>query len=137
MITRVSRLFASVPGEYRRVLPCDVSIEKEKTDCCTSHRLVKSPLWTDHPEKMEQFAYNESFAMTTETTAEAMATMVESKEYPGGSVVKVTLAGMETIKFDDPIQASSMDVENAERFIHASNAPVKEKLALERGTQLR
>lgn len=106
-------------------------------DCCTFHSLVKSPLWTDHPEKMEQFAYNEAFAITAETAADAMAKMVESQKYPGGSVVKVTLAGMETIKFDDPVQASSMDTESAERFIHASNRPVQEMLALERGTNLR
>ena len=112
-------------------------VGKEMTDCCASHSLVKSPLWTDHPEKMEQFSYNESFAITAETAAEAMATMVQSQEYPGGSVVKVTLSGMEMIKFDDPVQASSMDTESAERFIHASNRPVQEKLALERGTNLR
>ena len=83
---------------------------------------------------MEQFSYNDSFAITAETAAEAMATMVESQEYPGGSVVTVTPAGMEMIQFVDLIQASSMDVEHAKKFIHESNRPVQEKLALERGT---
>lgn len=105
-------------------------------DCCAFPSLVKSPLWTDHPEKIEQFAYNEAFAITAETAADAIAKMVESQDYPGGSVVKVTLAGMETIKFEDPVQVSSMDTESAQRFIHASDRPVREMLARERGTNL-
>lgn len=137
---RASRLSVSVPGECRSdPLRSDgrkgkQAFEQKIAECCHSHSLVSSPLWTAHPEKMEQFSYNESFAITAETAAEAMATMVESQEYPGGSVVKVTLAGMERIQFDDLIQASSMDAEHARKFLHESNRPVQEKLALERGT---
>ena len=86
---------------------------------------------------MEQFSYNESFAITTDTTAEAMVKMVESQDYPGGSVVKITLAGMETVIFEDPVEISSMDREVAEKFINASNRSIKEKLARERGTNPR
>lgn len=66
--------------------------------------IVKTPLWTDHPEKMTMIGDEEKQEwVTPEEVAEAMLKGVESPDVPGGSIVEVGMGYTRKVEaFDDP-----------------------------------
>jgi hypothetical protein len=55
--------------------------------------MVRTPLWTDHPEKMKRFGYDEATAVTPESVAKAMVEIVTQGKYPGGTSLEVSISG--------------------------------------------
>jgi hypothetical protein len=50
---------------------------------------VRTPLWTEHPEKLEWFNEEADVWITPEETAEQMLRLLEDEALPGGSVLEV------------------------------------------------
>lgn len=57
------------------------------------HRLVRTPLWTDYPEKMKQYGYTPETAVEPEVVAQAMIELCTEEKYGGGSCLEVSLEG--------------------------------------------
>lgn len=51
--------------------------------------IIKTPLWTDNPEKMKYFDDSKDVWVTPEQVAEAMLTLVEAEDMVGGTVLEV------------------------------------------------
>lgn len=51
--------------------------------------IIKTPLWTEHPEKIKFLNDTQDEWATPEEVADAMLALVEDDEYPGGTVLEV------------------------------------------------
>jgi hypothetical protein len=56
-------------------------------------RFVRTPLWTDHPEKMKQYGYTMENTITADTVAASMLDLVQGAKYEGGSCMEVSSSG--------------------------------------------
>lgn len=61
------------------------------------HRIVETPLWTDHPKVMERFSVTQEISITAEDVAKAMDSLVEDGSYPGGTILEISKAGIRVI----------------------------------------
>lgn len=71
--------------------------------------LIKTPLWTDHPEKMKFVPSEdeeEAGWVTPEFVAEVMLSLIEKEEYPGGTILEVAKSVRKVTPFNDPGPAS-------------------------------
>ncbi|KAB8304233.1 hypothetical protein EYC80_003651 [Monilinia laxa] len=67
--------------------------------------LIKTPLWTENPEKMVFLAEddpNDTVWVTPEFVAEAMLELVESEKYLGGTILEVGKVVRKVEAFNDP-----------------------------------
>ncbi|PQE08501.1 hypothetical protein CJF30_00005366 [Rutstroemia sp. NJR-2017a BBW] len=65
--------------------------------------LIRTPLWTDHPEKMKFIPDEEDAGwVTPEFVAEVMLSLIEKEEYPGGTILEVGKGVREVAAFNDP-----------------------------------
>ena len=101
--------------------------------------MVTSPLWTSRPEIMETYSFRPSDSLDAETVAAAMMEMVQSAEYPGGTVVKIDVGGKAKVAFEasQPETYSKLSLEEGKKLLDLSNSHVRETLAKERGVALR
>jgi 3-hydroxybutyrate dehydrogenase len=51
--------------------------------------LIKTPLWTDHPEKLKWMAGKDSNWVTPEDVAQVMLDLVEKEEHVGGTILEI------------------------------------------------
>ena len=86
---------------------------------------MKSPLWIDRPDLMSQYAYSDDKANTADEIATAMCNVVQSKAYPGGSIVQVSPEGTAIVPFNPPMSLGAQEV-----------VPVREILKAGRGASL-
>ena len=56
---------------------------------CVAPGVVKTPLWTDHPEKLKIFEEGTDTWVTPEEVAEQMIRLMEDPELPGGTILEV------------------------------------------------
>ncbi|TGO24898.1 hypothetical protein BPAE_0092g00170 [Botrytis paeoniae] len=64
--------------------------------------LIKTPLWTENPEKMAFIPKDNPDWVTPEFVAEAMLELIESEEYPGGTILEVGKVKRKVEVFNDP-----------------------------------
>jgi 3-hydroxybutyrate dehydrogenase len=64
--------------------------------------LIRTPLWTDHPEKMKFIPEEDAGWVTPEFVAEVMLSLIEKEEYPGGTILEVGKGVREVTAFNDP-----------------------------------
>lgn len=92
--SKASRLWQFVPGEFC-VRPDGLGSD-DTDSTCTS--IVSTPIWTTGtPGSGERFGINDDLAITPETAAEAIHDVVESAEYPGGTILEVSRDGTRVI----------------------------------------
>ena len=63
--------------------------------------LIKTPLWTENPEKMAFLPKDNPHWVTPEYVAEAMLELVESEKYPGGTILEVGTVKRKVEAFND------------------------------------
>lgn len=61
-------------------------------------RIVRTPLWTDYPEKMEQFGYSMKNSVSAEDVAMAMIDSIVDGKYVGGDSLSVSTGGIRILK---------------------------------------
>jgi len=96
--------------------------------------LVRTPLWTDHPDKMKQFGYGQTNSNSPEDVADAMMDLITNGKYPGGSCMEVSIKGtriLGTWNIDPP---DTVGTTVPQEIIDANTAPIKEMLSKERGS---
>ncbi|KAJ5767452.1 NAD(P)-binding protein [Penicillium manginii] len=54
---------------------------------------VKTPLWTNQPDKMDQFNLDGAETVTAAQVGEAIVSLVEDGQYKGGTVLEITAYG--------------------------------------------
>lgn len=64
--------------------------------------LIKTPLWTDHPEKMKFVDENNDLWVTPEAVADVMLDLVENEEHVGGTILEVGKTVRRVEMFNDP-----------------------------------
>ncbi|KAM0340146.1 hypothetical protein ACHAPU_010638 [Fusarium lateritium] len=65
--------------------------------------VVRTPLWTEHPEKMKNVDEGQDAWVTPEECAQAMLQCVENDEYVGGTIVEVGKGNTRQVQvFNDP-----------------------------------
>lgn len=67
--------------------------------------LIKTPLWTDNPEKLKFLAEddpNNTVWVTPEFVAETMLELIESEKYLGGTILEVGKVVRKVEAFNDP-----------------------------------
>ncbi|RDW65032.1 NAD(P)-binding protein-21 [Coleophoma cylindrospora] len=64
--------------------------------------LIKTPLWTDHPEKMKFIAEDDQGWVTPEDVAKVMLELVEGEEHVGGTILEVGKSVRKVETFMDP-----------------------------------
>ncbi|KAF4450055.1 3-hydroxybutyrate dehydrogenase [Fusarium austroafricanum] len=65
--------------------------------------VVRTPLWTEHPEKLQNVKEGQDEWVTPVEVAEAMLACVESEKYPGGTVLEVGKDHTREVQlFNDP-----------------------------------
>ncbi|KAL4935970.1 hypothetical protein BDV06DRAFT_233820 [Aspergillus oleicola] len=59
--------------------------------------IVKTPLWTANPNAVARFGYADGIAISAHQVAHAELKLIESGEYPGGTVYEISMAGERTV----------------------------------------
>ncbi|KAM5356897.1 hypothetical protein ACJ41O_003543 [Fusarium nematophilum] len=81
--------------------------------------VVRTPLWTDHPEKLQFVDEQQDSWVTPHEVAQAMLSCVESAEHVGGTVLEVGKDNTRQVKvFDDP----GPDLKDPKKGFTTSNA---------------
>jgi NAD(P)-dependent dehydrogenase (short-subunit alcohol dehydrogenase family) len=104
---------------------------------CILPGMVKTPLWTDQSVKpiADQFGYTDDICITPEQVAQAMVEMIESGEYPGGSLLQVdkgTMRGRLDSQQADKVMVASEDASLRE-WQERCFQPIREVFGRERG----
>ncbi|KAJ5713997.1 NAD(P)-binding protein [Penicillium malachiteum] len=85
----------AVTGFVRSMVPCEELEGVKITAICPC--LVRTPLWTDQSERMEQFSIDDAETVTAAQVGKAMITLVEDGQYKGGTVLEITAFGTRVI----------------------------------------
>ncbi|KAJ5629472.1 NAD(P)-binding protein [Penicillium herquei] len=85
----------AVTGFVRSMAPCEELEGVKITAMCPC--VVKTPLWTDQPKRMEQFNIDDAEFVTAVQVGEAMIKLVEDGQYKGGTVLEITASGTRVI----------------------------------------
>lgn len=56
-------------------------------------RFVRTPLWTDHPDKMKQYGYTLENTISADDVAASMIDLVQDGQYEGGSCMEIASTG--------------------------------------------
>ncbi|KAI9871104.1 MAG: hypothetical protein M1830_003306, partial [Pleopsidium flavum] len=99
---------------------------------CICPGIVKTPLWTDRPEKMAQWSVSDVKSMTSEDIAESMLDLIENGKYGGGTVLKHDTDTKEAVKFENAIMPSAGGDQMA-AFKERLDQPIREMMKGERG----
>ncbi|KAI5237635.1 NAD(P)-binding protein [Aureobasidium subglaciale] len=77
----------AVIGFTRSLAGLDEKFGIRVTACCPG--IIKTPLWTDNPEKMKYFDETKDLWATPEEVAETLLTLVENEDMVGGTILEV------------------------------------------------
>ncbi|KAJ0420304.1 hypothetical protein BJY00DRAFT_323979 [Aspergillus carlsbadensis] len=101
--------------------------------------IVNTPLWSTNPAASARFGYHESISISAQAVAEAELELIESRQFPGGTVYEISQAGRRTIPTwfvappgHDPAKPTE-GIAVPPEAIERANAPIWERLAAERG----
>lgn len=99
--------------------------------------IVKTPLWTDNPDKMAQFSITDdpAAAVSVEDVAQTMLELVCDGKYPGGTVFKIDTNAREVVKDQGKIlpPPEGKKAEDMLKVRETVVEPVRELLRRERG----
>ncbi|PYI16205.1 NAD(P)-binding protein [Aspergillus violaceofuscus CBS 115571] len=96
---------------------------------------VRTPLFTDRPAAMEQYSLVDKELLDPADVAECMIQLIEAGEYGGGAVVEIWARGPEGRRVvpEWNIAPSPYFAAHTPEVVERIFAPVREKLAMERG----
>lgn len=89
--------------------------------------VVKTPLWTDHPEKTRLLTDNDKW-VTAEETAQVMLDLVQEEKYPGGTIVESSLSQTRIVRHDSPLPSGDgTTVSNEEAIIEEAREILRQE----------
>lgn len=96
--------------------------------------IVKTPMWTEHPEKLKMVDPKVDEWVTPEEVAEVMISLVEKEQYSGGTILEVGRRQVRRVEpFNDPgpsgsgNTASNIESESAEIWERLKNRSMASK----------
>ncbi|KAK4941409.1 hypothetical protein LTR10_018678 [Elasticomyces elasticus] len=95
---------------------------------------VRTPLWTDHPEKMKQFGYSLENSVTAETVANNMNDLVTKAQYAGGTCLEVSAGGSRLLGIWNIPEPSGQGTGIDADVLQENYKPILTKLQSERAT---
>jgi len=97
---------------------------------------VRTPLWTDYPEKMKQFGYTIENSLTPDEVAKYMAELVTDGKYEGGACLEISTQGSRLLGTWNIPPPSSPGTAVPQEVIEKNRAPITAILKKERGAKL-
>jgi hypothetical protein len=98
---------------------------------------VKTPLWTDRPDKMSQFSIQDDEALSPDDVAKGMLDLVQKGEYGGGTVLEISMAGTRVIpewNCDPPsMKGTGQEFARNQDRERSLREPISVRMKLERG----
>ncbi|KAJ5697814.1 NAD(P)-binding protein [Penicillium malachiteum] len=135
-LTRIAiQALLSMTGFVRSMAPCEELEGVKITAMCPC--VVKTPLWTDQPKRMEQFNIDDAESVTAAEVGEAMVKLVEDGQYEGGKVLEITASGTRVIPewniSPPPIRFTGLV---SEATVDRNLAPIRARLKKDRRSLL-
>ena len=96
------------------------------------YRLVHTPLWTDRPDIMQAFGYNEKAAVSPEFVAEKMLELIVKGEYKGGSCLEVSASTVRTLGTWDIPAPKAFGTAVPVEALESTLAPLRKKIDKDR-----
>ncbi|KAK5122449.1 hypothetical protein LTR85_004033 [Meristemomyces frigidus] len=142
---------ASITGSYGAPLYCaskhavagfaksmaQADVDEDCKIVCVCPGVVATPLWTSDAAKdvAKQYGYNDEMSITPEEVAEAMMEMVQSGEYPGGSLLEVSKGNLrgQLESMQSSAQAMASNSAGYQTWLENNSAPIREVWNKERG----
>ena len=109
---------------------CFISIN---TGFLIRNSIVRTPLWTDYPEKMKQFGYTVENSITADDVANAMVELVTDGKYEGGTCLETTTQGSRVLGTWNIPPPASHGTQVPQEAIERNYAPILAVLKKERG----
>lgn len=102
------------------------------------HSIVKTPLWTSDAERVARFGYVDEIAISASAVAQTELKLIESGEYPGGTVYEISQAAERVIPtwhisppgFDPENPTAGISV--PQEALDRANSPIWSALSKER-----
>lgn len=95
---------------------------------------MRTPLWTDYPEKMNQFGYTVENSISADDVANAMIELVTDGKYGGGTCLETSVKGTRTLGTWNIEPPASHGTQVPQEAIERNIAPILAMLKKERGT---
>ncbi|CAG8976906.1 hypothetical protein HYALB_00003517 [Hymenoscyphus albidus] len=121
----------AVTGFVRSMAELD-RLEGVKVVACAPG-VVATPLWTEAPEKLEQYSYKPEYALTPERVAEDMLELVVDGKYPGGTCLESSLGGTRTMGTWNIPEPEGYGTAIPTEFLEKNYKPMIEMMKKERG----
>jgi len=94
--------------------------------------MVRTPLWTDRPEKMAEFGYSVDASISAEDVANGMIKLVTDGQYPGGTSLETSNSGERTLGIWNVEAPAAIGTSVPRDFVEKNQAPIKAILNKER-----
>jgi len=144
---------AGIVGQYGAALYCaskhavvgftkSMAQADKDEDCkivCICPGMVSTPLWTGDQAKdvAKQYSYTDDICVTPDQVAEAMLEMVQSKEYPGGSLLSISKAQLrerlQSREASAEMLGTAEETDAMRTWLDNCYAPMREVFRNERG----
>ncbi|KAH8668177.1 hypothetical protein BGZ60DRAFT_505571 [Tricladium varicosporioides] len=105
--------------------------------CAVAPGLVRTPLWTDYPEKMKQFGYTLENTIGPEDVASHMVNLVTNGKYPGGTCLETSVGGARELGTWNIPAPASIGTKVPDAVIEMNYKPMLEMMRKERGSTSR
>jgi hypothetical protein len=99
------------------------------------NRLVRTPLWTDHPDKIKQFGYTTESSISPEEVAQAMIELCTDGKYGGGTCLETSTGGNRILGTWNIAEPASAGTAVPKEAIKMNQAPIRAIMDKEKGTQ--
>ena len=96
--------------------------------------MVRTALWTDHPEKMKQFGYTLENSISADDFANAMIELVSDGKFGGGMCLETSVSGRRTFGTWSIESPASHGTQVPREAIERNYAPILATLKKERGS---
>ncbi|KAH6680388.1 hypothetical protein B0J14DRAFT_578524 [Halenospora varia] len=104
--------------------------------CAVAPALVRTPLWTDYPEKMKQFGYTLENTIGPEDVARHMVDLVTNGKYPGGTCLETSIGGARELGTWNIPAPAFVGTKVPDAVIEMNYKPMLEMMKKERGSKI-
>jgi hypothetical protein len=90
-------------------------------------------MWTDHPDRIDQFGYTDENSISAETVAEAMVKVMVNSAYPGGSCMEVSTSGRRILGTWNIPEPAALGTKVSDEIAAKNWAPLRATMEKEKG----
>jgi len=98
--------------------------------------MVRTPLWTDSPDKMAQVGYSADESLGPDEVAKYMIELITQGKYPGGTSLEMSMGGSRPLGVWNIEPPAALGTNVPKEVIDKNRAPIAALLKKERGSHL-